>query len=226
MCDAIKPWHQAERRNGVNLVSHLILPQSLSIITGGYNCLPLWALASQAPWSRLGRGWQMGRARSWLALRFRHCGSRNDVALTLHSLQCSTAYIRKRHSYCLSRRRTAFYKSSSGDAAGFMIDLCRAVVARLPASQTPQLNVRHVLITAADVCGDQQGRADLLCELTNTCTSRACRFLGCDSSMRRSYDRRGRTAKYASTVRTENRCAGRRRPSSIADRSVRGGHQP
>jgi ABC-type amino acid transport substrate-binding protein len=66
------------------------------------------------------------------------------------------------------------YNGSNDKPAGFMIDLCRAVVSRLAQQlDLPSLNTRYVTVTAADRFDViRQDKADLLCEPTSTTLSR------------------------------------------------------
>jgi polar amino acid transport system substrate-binding protein/glutamate/aspartate transport system substrate-binding protein len=66
------------------------------------------------------------------------------------------------------------YQNSNGEPAGFVVDLCRAVVSRL-ASQLglPALNITYLTVTAANRFeAIQQNKADMLCEATSTTLSR------------------------------------------------------
>ncbi len=66
------------------------------------------------------------------------------------------------------------YKNSIGEPAGFMVDLCRAVAAKLTQQlQVPTLNVVYVPVTAANrFDAIEQNKADLLCEPTSATLSR------------------------------------------------------
>jgi ABC-type amino acid transport substrate-binding protein len=66
------------------------------------------------------------------------------------------------------------YRNSSGEPAGFMVDLCQAVVRRLAQQlNQPSLNISYVPVTAADrFAAIQQNKADLLCEPTSSTLSR------------------------------------------------------
>jgi ABC-type amino acid transport substrate-binding protein len=66
------------------------------------------------------------------------------------------------------------YKNSNGEPAGFMVDLCQAVVRRLAQQlNLPSLNISYVMVTAADRFeAIQQNKADLLCEPTSSTLSR------------------------------------------------------
>ncbi len=66
------------------------------------------------------------------------------------------------------------YKGSDGGPAGFVVDLCRAVVKRLAQQlDLPSLNISYVVVTAADRFeAIQQDKADLLCEPTSSTLSR------------------------------------------------------
>lgn len=66
------------------------------------------------------------------------------------------------------------YKNSNDEPAGFMVDLCQAVVKRLAQQlNQPSLNIRYVTVTAVDRFeAIQQNKADLLCEPTSSTLSR------------------------------------------------------
>ena len=66
------------------------------------------------------------------------------------------------------------YKNGNDDPAGFMVDLCQAVVKRLAQQlNQPSLNIRYVTVTAVDRFeAIQQNKADLLCEPTSSTLSR------------------------------------------------------
>jgi ABC-type amino acid transport substrate-binding protein len=66
------------------------------------------------------------------------------------------------------------YKDKSDEPAGFMVDLCRAVVRQLAAQlHGPSLNISYVMVTSVDRFeAIQQNRADLLCEPTSSTLSR------------------------------------------------------
>ncbi len=66
------------------------------------------------------------------------------------------------------------YKGKTGDPAGFMVDLCRAVAGQLAGQlNLPSLNIVYVRVTAADRFDViTQGKADLLCEPTTQTLSR------------------------------------------------------
>jgi polar amino acid transport system substrate-binding protein/glutamate/aspartate transport system substrate-binding protein len=66
------------------------------------------------------------------------------------------------------------YQNSSGEPAGFMVDLCQAVVRQLAQQlNQPSLNISYVTVTAADrFAAIQQNKADLLCEPTSSTLSR------------------------------------------------------
>ena len=66
------------------------------------------------------------------------------------------------------------YKTGSGEPAGFMVDLCQAVVRRLAQQlNQPSLNISYVTVTAADRFeAIRQNKADLLCEPTSSTLSR------------------------------------------------------
>ena len=66
------------------------------------------------------------------------------------------------------------FKGADGQAAGFMVDLCRAVAARIAQGlNIPDFKVETVVVTAADrfdaIAG---GKADLLCEPTSETLAR------------------------------------------------------
>jgi ABC-type amino acid transport substrate-binding protein len=66
------------------------------------------------------------------------------------------------------------YKNNNDEPAGFMVDLCQAVVGRL-AQQLNQasLKISYVMVTAVDRFeAIQQNKADLLCEPTSSTLSR------------------------------------------------------
>ena len=66
------------------------------------------------------------------------------------------------------------FKSSSDQPAGFMVDLCQAVVRRLAQQlNLPSLDISYVTVTAADRFeAIRQNKADLLCEPTSSTLSR------------------------------------------------------
>ncbi|HME25184.1 MAG TPA: amino acid ABC transporter substrate-binding protein [Acetobacteraceae bacterium] len=66
------------------------------------------------------------------------------------------------------------YKTSNDEPAGFMVDLCQAVVRRLAQQlNQPSLNISYVTVTAVDrFAAIQQNKADLLCEPTSSTLSR------------------------------------------------------
>jgi ABC-type amino acid transport substrate-binding protein len=66
------------------------------------------------------------------------------------------------------------YKNGNGEPAGFMIDLCQAVVKRLARQlNQPSLNISYVTVTAVDRFeAIQHDKADLLCEPTSSNLSR------------------------------------------------------
>ena len=66
------------------------------------------------------------------------------------------------------------YKGKSGQPAGYMVDLCRAVAQKLGEQlKVPTLDVVFVRVTAADrFDAIAQGKADLLCEPTTQTLSR------------------------------------------------------
>ncbi len=66
------------------------------------------------------------------------------------------------------------YKNSIGEPAGFMVDLCRAVAAKLAQQlELPTLSVAYVSVTAASRFeAIEQNKADLLCEPTTATLSR------------------------------------------------------
>ena len=66
------------------------------------------------------------------------------------------------------------YQNSNGEPAGFMVDLCQAVVRRLAQQlNLPSLNTSYLTVTAADRFeAIQQNKADLLCEPTSSTLSR------------------------------------------------------
>jgi len=66
------------------------------------------------------------------------------------------------------------YVTKDGAPAGFMVDLCQAVVRKLADQlQLPALAARYVAVTAADRFeAIEQGKADLLCEPTSATLSR------------------------------------------------------
>jgi ABC-type amino acid transport substrate-binding protein len=66
------------------------------------------------------------------------------------------------------------YKNSGDEPAGFMVELCRAVVKRLAQQlNLPSLNIEYVPVTAVDRFeAIQQGKAELLCEPTSTTLAR------------------------------------------------------
>jgi len=66
------------------------------------------------------------------------------------------------------------YADNKDEPAGFMVDLCRAVVTRLAQQlNLPSLKISYVTVTAADRFeAIQQNKADLLCEPTSSTLSR------------------------------------------------------
>jgi ABC-type amino acid transport substrate-binding protein len=66
------------------------------------------------------------------------------------------------------------YKSGDGQPAGYMIDLCNAVVRNLAQQlQMPSLNPVYVPVTASDrFAAISEGKADLLCEATTASLTR------------------------------------------------------
>jgi ABC-type amino acid transport substrate-binding protein len=66
------------------------------------------------------------------------------------------------------------FKDKAGKPAGFMVDLCRAVVRQLELQlHLPSLDVAYVPVTAADrFAAIEQGKAELLCEPTTATLSR------------------------------------------------------
>lgn len=66
------------------------------------------------------------------------------------------------------------YQDASGNPAGFIVDLCRAVVKRLSQQlNLPSLKVDYVPVTASDrFDAIEQGKADLLCEATSVTMDR------------------------------------------------------
>jgi polar amino acid transport system substrate-binding protein/glutamate/aspartate transport system substrate-binding protein len=66
------------------------------------------------------------------------------------------------------------YTNNNNEPAGFMVDLCRAVVRRLAEQLSlPSLNISYLTVTAIDRFeAIQQGKADLLCEPTSSTLSR------------------------------------------------------
>jgi ABC-type amino acid transport substrate-binding protein len=66
------------------------------------------------------------------------------------------------------------YKGSAGEAAGLIVDLCKAVAANLTKQlNLSSLNVAYVSVTASDrFAAIQQHKADLLCEATSATLSR------------------------------------------------------
>ncbi len=66
------------------------------------------------------------------------------------------------------------YKNNIGEPAGFIVDLCRAVAAKLTQQlQLPALSVIYVPVTAANRFeAIEQNKADLLCEPTSATLSR------------------------------------------------------
>jgi len=66
------------------------------------------------------------------------------------------------------------FRNSAGQPAGFMVDLCKAVAARVGQQLSiPSINLSYVLVTAADrFDAVRQGRADLLCEPTSATLAR------------------------------------------------------
>src|SRR5271168_4928167 len=66
------------------------------------------------------------------------------------------------------------FKSANGQPAGFIVDLCRAVVTALGSQlNLGELNIVYVSVTAADRFETiETGKADLLCEPTTNTLSR------------------------------------------------------
>lgn len=66
------------------------------------------------------------------------------------------------------------FKTSNGEPAGFVVDLCRAVVTHLAQQlKLPSLKITYITVTAADrFAAIQQNKADLLCEPTSSTLSR------------------------------------------------------
>lgn len=66
------------------------------------------------------------------------------------------------------------YKNNIGEPAGFIVDLCRAVAAKLAQQlELPTLSVAYVSVTAADrFDAIEQNKADLLCEPTTATLAR------------------------------------------------------
>lgn len=66
------------------------------------------------------------------------------------------------------------YKNNIGEPAGFIVDLCRAVAAKLAQQlELPTLSVTYVSVTAADrFDAIEQNKADLLCEPTSATLAR------------------------------------------------------
>jgi ABC-type amino acid transport substrate-binding protein len=66
------------------------------------------------------------------------------------------------------------YSNTSNEPAGFMVDLCQAVVRHLAQQlNLPSLKITYVTVTAADRFeAIQQNKADLLCEPTSSTLSR------------------------------------------------------
>jgi polar amino acid transport system substrate-binding protein/glutamate/aspartate transport system substrate-binding protein len=66
------------------------------------------------------------------------------------------------------------YRTSNGEPAGFMVNLCRAVVTRLAQQLSlPSLKITYLVVTAANRFeAIQQNKADMLCEATSSTLSR------------------------------------------------------
>ena len=66
------------------------------------------------------------------------------------------------------------YKNSNGEPAGFIVDLCQALVRRLAQQlNLPSLNISYLTATAVDrFAAIQENKADLLCEPTSSTLSR------------------------------------------------------
>jgi ABC-type amino acid transport substrate-binding protein len=66
------------------------------------------------------------------------------------------------------------YKNSNGEPAGFMVELCQAVVRQLAQQlKLPSLNTSYLTVTAVDRFeAIQQNKANLLCEPTSSTLSR------------------------------------------------------
>ena len=66
------------------------------------------------------------------------------------------------------------FKDSNGEPAGFVVELCRAVVTHLTQQlKLPSLKISYITVTAADrFAAIQQNKADMLCEPTSSTLSR------------------------------------------------------
>jgi ABC-type amino acid transport substrate-binding protein len=114
-----------------------------------------------------GAGWIMGVAAALLL-----------ASTTVQAARADTLdLIRQSKSIRIAYREDAppfSYKNNTDEPAGFIVDLCRAVVRELAVQlQSTELNIVYVPVTAANrFDAIEESRADLLCEATSATLSR------------------------------------------------------